>query len=684
MTRFSRLYIIGFLWTSLSLSAQENILTSRVLREPVQKVSEVNDANSVTTIEYYDTAGRLIQTIRKGFGPNGEDLADYIQFDEAGRIAKEYLSTPFTGNNGVFVPVSEFEQSTQTWSRTHLYEASTEGRIVETSGMHVGGKSIKYDYRLSNSSEPELSALEFRMQNNTTINKRMAARGAYQVVEEIDEDGHRILLFTDSDGHTVLKRRVDGDVYHDTYMVYDAYDHLRCVLPPAAVDAYSSFDDQSLSAGNFLDLYAYFYIYDNDNQCVGVKYPGADWIYTVYDGDYRPILSQDGNQRKRDEWSFIKYDGLGRVVLAASIFLFYAGMEMGGIHVKDVENPSKNYPKAVFIGALITVLIFVLGTFALGVIIPAKDINLTQSLLVGFDNYFRYIHASWLSPIIAVALAFGVLAGVLTWVAGPSKGIFAVGKAGYMPPFFQKTNKLGVQKNILFVQGIAVTVLSLLFVVMPSVQSFYQILSQLTVILYLIMYLLMFSGAIALRYKMKKLNRPFRIGKSGNGLMWFVGGLGFCGSLLAFILSFIPPSQISTGSNTVWFSVLIIGAIIVVIAPFIIYASKKPSWVDPNSNFEPFHWEVQAQPATVNVSASNANAARPTATSAHTGGATGASTAKPGATVSNAAAPDAASSGATASGATPSSSSSATSGGNSTSGKASPGTGDKDKDAPKS
>ena len=122
-------------------------------------------------------------------------------------------------------------------------------------------------------------------------------------------------------------------------------------------------------------------------------------------------------------------------------------MEMGGIHVKDVNNPSKNYPKAVFIGAAITVIIFVLGTFSLGIIIPAKDISLTQSLLVGFDNYFHYIRASWLSPIIAIALAFGVLAGVLTWVAGPSKGIFAVGKAGYMPPFFQKTNKLGVQKK---------------------------------------------------------------------------------------------------------------------------------------------------------------------------------------------------------------------------------------------
>ena len=283
---------------------------------------------------------------------------------------------------------------------------------------------------------------------------------------------------------------------------------------------------------------------------------------------------------------FTKFDNL---VLASSIFLFYAGMEMGGIHVKDVENPTKNYPKAVFIGALITVVIFVLGTFALGIIIPEKDINLTQSLLVGFDNYFKFIHASWLSPIIAIALAFGVLAGVLTWVAGPSKGIFAVGKAGYLPPFFQKTNK-GVQNNILLIQGLAVTLLSLLFVVMPSVQSFYQILSQLTVILYLVMYLLMFSGAIALRYRMKKANRPFRIGKHGNGLMWFIGG-----SLLAFILSFIPPSQISTGNNTVWFSVLIIGAIVVIAAPFIIYASKKPSWVDPNTEFEPFHWEEDKQ-----------------------------------------------------------------------------------------
>lgn len=280
------------------------------------------------------------------------------------------------------------------------------------------------------------------------------------------------------------------------------------------------------------------------------------------------------------------------LVLASSIFLFYAGMEMMGIHVIEVENPTRNYPKAIIIGALMTVSIFVLGTFALGLVIPANEINLTQSLLIGFNRYFEYLHLSWASPVIAVCLVLGVLAGVLTWVAGPSRGIFDVGKAGYLPPFFQRTNKMGVQRNILLVQGAIVTCLALLFVVMPSVQSFYQILSQLTVLLYLIMYMLMFSAAIVLRYKMKDAHRPFRLGK-GNGLMWLLGLLGFAGAMLAFVLSFVPPSQIATGSKTVWYAVLIIGCVIVVATPFVIYNRRKPSWRDPeaSADFAPFHWE---------------------------------------------------------------------------------------------
>lgn len=94
---------------------------------------------------------------------------------------------------------------------------------------------------------------------------------------------------------------------------------------------------------------------------------------------------------------------------------------------------------------------------------------------------------------------------------------------------------------------------------------------------------------------MKNAARPFRIGSKGNWLMWLVGGVGFAGSLLAFVLSFFPPGQINVGGNTIWFSVLIGGVVLFVVLPFIIYACRKPSWVNPTSNFVPFHWETSPE-----------------------------------------------------------------------------------------
>ncbi|WAP53211.1 amino acid permease [Arthrobacter sp. ATA002] len=194
------------------------------------------------------------------------------------------------------------------------------------------------------------------------------------------------------------------------------------------------------------------------------------------------------------------FTNFSNVVLAASIFLFYAGMEMNAIHVKEVKNPTRDYPIAVLIAALGTVVIFVLGTLAIAFVVPQADINLTQSLLTSYNDMFAWAGIGWAGPIIAAMLLIGVLAGVVTWVAGPSSGLLAVAKAGYLPRFWQHTNKHGMGTHIMFFQAFVVTALGLVYVVLPSVQAAYQILSQLTVILYLIMYMLMFAGAIYLRY----------------------------------------------------------------------------------------------------------------------------------------------------------------------------------------
>ena len=273
------------------------------------------------------------------------------------------------------------------------------------------------------------------------------------------------------------------------------------------------------------------------------------------------------------------------------------GMEMSAVHVKDVDNPQGITRWRYLIASVITVAVFVFGTLAIAFIIPQSQINLVTSLLVSYHDLFRVFHLEVLAPVVAILLAVGVFAGVSTWVAGPSKGILAVGKAGYLPKVFQKTNKNGVQVNILWTQAAIVTVLAVMFVVLPSVQAAYQILSQLTVTLYLIMYLLMFAAAIYLRHSQPNRKRTFKVPGGLIG-MWVIGGAGLLGSLLAFVLSFVPPSQIAVGSPAKYIGILVVGNLIVVGIPFIIFALRKPSWQSTSVEdaMEPFSWETPAIP----------------------------------------------------------------------------------------
>lgn len=289
---------------------------------------------------------------------------------------------------------------------------------------------------------------------------------------------------------------------------------------------------------------------------------------------------------------FPDLSNLNNLVLASSIFLFFAGMEMSAVHVTEIDNPQKNYPKAILSAALIAVCIFIFGTLSIGFVLPAKEINLTQGLLVAFDRYLVGYHLEFLTPVIAIMLVIGVLAGVSTWIGGPSKGLLTVGHHGLLPPFLQKTNKNGVQANILLVQGYIVTVLIFLFTFMTSVQAVYQILSQLTVILYLTMYILLFLSGMKLRKERPNIPRPFKV-PGGHMCIYVLGILGCCGALLAFVLSFLPPAQIKVGSTTIWYSILFIGYFVFVGIPLIIYHFRKPSWINEKSDdsLEPFSWE---------------------------------------------------------------------------------------------
>lgn len=166
-------------------------------------------------------------------------------------------------------------------------------------------------------------------------------------------------------------------------------------------------------------------------------------------------------------------------------------------------------------------------------------------------------------------VAFGALAGVMSWISGPSRGLLWTAQEGVLPCFLQKTNKNGVQVNILIIQGCIVTLLSSLYIVMDDVSVAFFLLSALTVGLYLVMYMMMYAAGIRLRYTQPGLTRSYRV-PGGNAGMWAIGGIGFLAVLFSFIVTFFPPSQLPVGSPATYTWLVAVGTLVFLSMPFII------------------------------------------------------------------------------------------------------------------
>ena len=273
------------------------------------------------------------------------------------------------------------------------------------------------------------------------------------------------------------------------------------------------------------------------------------------------------------EW-FPKFTGLASIVLIVSNFLSYAGMEMNAVHVNEMRRPSIEFPKAIVLSVVLILFVFILPTLAISVGVPGSSVNLTQGVLQAFDVFFGHLGMSWGTTVMALLIVIGILASVVTWIPGPSKGLLLVGRDGYLPPRLQGTNSRGMQVPIMVVQGLIVTAMAILFAILPSVQSVFWILTAMAVQLYLLMYMVMFLAGMKLRRTHPDVKRGFR-----TPAMPVVGTVGFLASLAAFFLGFVEPSgNADSTPQSIYILILVGGIILLGIWPFILYRLRKPEW----------------------------------------------------------------------------------------------------------
>lgn len=256
-----------------------------------------------------------------------------------------------------------------------------------------------------------------------------------------------------------------------------------------------------------------------------------------------------------------------------AIMTAFAGMELAAVHVQDIKNPQKTFPRALYVSVWVILVTMILGSLAIAIVVPPEQINLVNGIMQAFTSFFAAYHISWLVPFVAIMILFGTFGGIVSWVISPTKGLLQAAQMGFMPRFLQKENKHGVAGNLLILQAILVSVICLAYLLMPSVSGSYWLLTALNIQVYMIMYVMMFIAAIYLRYKYADRPRPFAIpgGKAG---VWFVSVLGLIGSAITLAVGFLPPQGINVG-NTFHYEVIFCSGILAMILPTIFFFAYR-------------------------------------------------------------------------------------------------------------
>lgn len=265
------------------------------------------------------------------------------------------------------------------------------------------------------------------------------------------------------------------------------------------------------------------------------------------------------------------------LVFLAGMVLALAGLEANANLAREVKHPQKNFPRAIFAAAIVTVVVLLIGSLAIAIVIPKDEISFVAGVWAAFRYFFDQFGLPWLMPIVAILTVLGALGELNAWAIAGVRGLFATTEHGALPPFLHHMNKHHTPTTLLVIQAIFVSIAGSIFLILPNVNVSFWILSALTTQMYLLMYLLLFITGIVLRYKKPNVHRVYRVGKS-NASMWSVALVGILTSLFAFVLSFIPPREFGPINWINYELILGIGFLISCALPLIIHALRKECW----------------------------------------------------------------------------------------------------------
>ena len=249
-------------------------------------------------------------------------------------------------------------------------------------------------------------------------------------------------------------------------------------------------------------------------------------------------------------------DVLTTMSLWSSMCFAFSGFEIASMVGQEVKNPRRTIPLGIIISGVLVTAIYILSSSSVLVAVPASELVERSGIADAIDLTTGRLGLAGWGALTGLLLFVGAIGGTTSWVAGSARVPFAAGVDSVLPRAFATLHPRYRTPHVaLLIQAAAASLLFLASVFISigegetTVQESYDILVNLTILIYFVPYLYLFAAWVRLRQRERGVDAEAMTVPGGVAGVWAIAACGFLATFIAIGLVFVPPPDTANVLN---------------------------------------------------------------------------------------------------------------------------------------
>ncbi len=237
---------------------------------------------------------------------------------------------------------------------------------------------------------------------------------------------------------------------------------------------------------------------------------------------------------------------LDTVSLWSAMCFAFSGFEITSFIGQEIRRAERTIPLGILIAGIATTIIYIAGSASVLAAVPFQSLKELSGITDAVQLVTGRVGITGIGALTGALLTLNALAGTASWTAGAARVPFAAGVHAALPPAFARLHpRFRTPYVTLIVQSLAASLIFIasLFVAgrNTSIQDAYDILVNLTILIYFVPYLYLFAALVRLRREPLPPSGGALLIPGGRAGISAVAVIGFCATLIAIALTFVPP-----------------------------------------------------------------------------------------------------------------------------------------------